>query len=105
MTQEELIKEIKQLPPEDREALLEVITRIVQEETPIRKPRVPVLEQLLGIAKPNRPSQMRASQEDAAAGHLSLSQRLYGILEFENGPPTDDEVKDMIADYLLEKYS
>jgi hypothetical protein len=105
MTQEELIKEIKQLPPEDREALLEVITQIVQEEAPIRKTRVPVVEQLLGIAKPNRPSQMRADHEDAAAGHFPLSQRLYGILEFENGPPTDDEVKDMIADYLLEKYS
>ena len=105
MTREELIQEIKQLPVEDREALLEVITQIVQEEAPIRKPRVPVVEQLRGIGKPNSPSQMSAGHENSAAGHLSLSQRLYGILEFENGPPTDDETKDMIADYLLEKYS
>jgi len=105
MTQEELIKEIKQLPADDREALLEVITRIVQEEKPKRKPRAPVLEQLLGIAKPHSPSQMRTDHEAPGAEHLPLSQRLYGILEFKNGPPTDDEVKDMIADYLLEKYS
>src|SRR5260221_7405710 len=105
MTQEELIKEIRQLPAEDRETLLEVLNQIVQEEAPIRKPRVPVVEQLLGIAKPNSPSPIREDHEDPAAGHLPLSQRLYGILEFENGPPTDDEVRDIIADYLLEKYS
>jgi hypothetical protein len=105
MRREELIKEIRQLPPEDREALLEVITQIVQEEAPIRKPRVPFVEQLRGIAKPDSPSQTSAGREDTADGHLSLSQRLYGILEFENGPPTDEEVKEVIADYLIEKYS
>jgi hypothetical protein len=105
MTQEEIVKEIKQLPAEDREALLEAITQIVQDEAPIRKPRAPFVEKLRGIAKPNTPSQISAGREDPGEGHLSLSQQLYGILEFENGPPTDDEVKDMIADSLIEKYS
>jgi hypothetical protein len=105
MKREELIKEIRQLPAEDREALLEAITQIVEAEAPIRKPRAPFVEKLRGIAKPNTPSQMSADREDPGGGHLSLSQRLYGILEFESGPPTDDEVKDMIADYLIEKYS
>src|SRR5437660_732057 len=105
MRREELIKEIRQLPAEDREALLEVITQIVQEDAPIRKPRAPFVEQLRGIAKPNSPSHTSAGRENANGGHLSLSQRIYGILEFENGPPTDKEVKDMIADYLIEKYS
>jgi|GEM_PF-1250033 len=105
MRREELIKEIRQLPAEDREALLEMITQIVQEEAPTRKPKATFVEQLRGIAKPNSPSQTIASREDPSDGHVSLSQRLYGILEFENGPPTDDEVKDMIANYLLEKHS
>ncbi len=34
-----------------------------------------------------------------------LSERLRGVLTFEGGSPTDDEVKDMITDYLVEKYS
>ncbi|MFY9619040.1 MAG: hypothetical protein WAM70_07170 [Pyrinomonadaceae bacterium] len=33
----------------------------------------------------------------------SLSKTLYGILQFESGAPTDDELKDMLADYLLKK--
>jgi hypothetical protein len=32
-------------------------------------------------------------------------ERLRGLLKFEGGPPTDEEVKDMITDYLVEKYS
>lgn len=105
MRREELIKEIRQLPPEDREALLEVITQIVQEEGPTRKPRASIVERLRGIGKPHSPSHTSAGREDPADGHLSISQRLYGILEFENGPPTDEEVRDMIADYLIEKHS
>src|SRR5260221_11810934 len=101
MTQEELIKEIRQLPAEDRETLLEVLNQIVQEEAPIRKPRVPVVEQLLGIAKPNSQSPIREAHEDPAAGHLLLSQRLYGILEFENGLPTNEDVSAIIAAYRL----
>jgi hypothetical protein len=35
----------------------------------------------------------------------TLSQRLYGILTFDGDPPKDEEVKDMISDYLIRKYS
>lgn len=61
------------------------------------------VEQWRGIAKSDGPTSDQLSQ--GSARRATLSQRLYGILEFENGPPTDDEVKDMIADYLLEKHS
>lgn len=101
MTQEELIKEIKQLPPEDKRALLDVISRIVEDETPIS--RVPVVEQLHGIGKPE--FETRDESQDSQRTGLSLSQRLYGILKFDGGPPNDEEVKDLIADYLIRKYS
>lgn len=35
----------------------------------------------------------------------TLSQRLYGVLKFDRDPPNDDEVKDMISNYLTRKYS
>ncbi len=34
-----------------------------------------------------------------------LSQRLYGILKFDRSPPNEEEVKDIISDYLIRKYS
>jgi len=36
---------------------------------------------------------------------LAALECLRGLLKFEGGPPTDEEVKDMITDYLVEKYS
>jgi hypothetical protein len=35
----------------------------------------------------------------------TLSQRLFGILEFDGGPPDDEATKDGISDYLIGKYS
>lgn len=81
MTHEELIREIMQLPLEQRMELLQALSRSVQEE--MYGPR------------------QKASEEDG----VSLSQRLYGILKFDGGPPTDEELKDHYADYLTEKYS
>lgn len=75
MTQEELIKEIKQLPPEDRKALLEVITQVVNEETQTRQARVSIVDRLYGIAKPDGPM------------------------------PSDEELKEDYIRYLTEKYS
>jgi len=88
MTQEELIKEIRQLQPDRQREILDAITRNVREQTELAKPD--------GSTSPA----VQASEED----NLPLSQRLYGILEFEGGPPNDEEVKDMITDYLLKKY-
>lgn len=103
MTQEELIKEIEQLPPEDKRALLDVILQIVRDETRPSVTRKSVVEQLRGIAKPD--FETRDESQDSQKERLSLSQRLYGILKFEGGPPNDEEVKDLIADYLIRKYS
>jgi hypothetical protein len=103
MTQEELIKEIKLLPPEDKRALLDVILQIVRDETQPSVPRKSGVEQLHGIAKPEFGT--RDESQDSQKERLSLSQRLYGILKFDGDPPNDEEVKDLIADYLLVKYS
>ena len=81
MTHEELIREIMQLPLEQRKELLEAIRRSLQEET--------------------RTVGQGSSEQDGP----SLSQSLYGVLKFDGDPPTDEELKDHYADYLMEKYS
>lgn len=101
MTQEELIKEIKQLPPQDQKALLEVILQLVGDERGSSVPRKSVVEQLRGIGKP----EFGTRDESQDSQRLTLSQRLYGILKFDGVPPNDEEVKDMTADYLIRKYS
>lgn len=88
MTQEELIKEIMQLQLDRQREILDAITRNVWEQT--------------GLVEPDGPTSQAV--QDSEEDNLRLSQRLYGILEFEGGPPNDEEVKDMIADYLLKKY-
>ena len=101
MTHEELIKTIKQLPVEDRITVRDAISKSIPDEAEPPKTRTSIANQLSGLTKPEAPSAGHAAGK--GNGH-SLSQTLYGILEFEGGPPTDDEVKDMIADYLLKKY-
>ena len=101
MTHEELIKTIKQLSVEDRIAVRDVISKSIADEARSPQTRSSVADKLSGITKPDAPSAEQTAGEPN--GH-SLSQQLYGILEFEGGPPADDEVKDMIADYLLKKY-
>jgi hypothetical protein len=81
MTHEELVTEIMRLPLEQRRKLFEAIKRSLQDET-----RTP-------------------GQRSLVQDGLSLSQSLYGTLEFDSGPPTDEELKDHYADYLMEKYS
>lgn len=103
MTQEELLKEIKQLPPEDKRALLDAIVQIVRDETRPSVQRKSVAERLHGIGKPEFGT--RDQSQDSQSSRLSLSQRLYGILKFDGDPPNDEEVKDLIADYLIRKYS
>ncbi len=84
MTQEELIREIMRLPPEQRRELFEAIMRSFQEK----------------MLKPGQ-SPLPPLPQDG----LSLSQSLYGILKFDGDPPTDEELKDHYADYVTEKYS
>lgn len=103
MTQEELIKEIVRLPLERQREILETISRIVRETTGPSEERTATLDKLQGLTKPDGAEQEQAAQK-GENGHGTISQRLYGILQFDGGPPTDEEVKEMIADYLLKKY-
>lgn len=75
MTHEEIIKEIKQLPVEERIAVIDEIAQSVQEETQSREARVSIVDKLYGIAKPN------------------------GTM------PSDEELKEDYIRYLAEKYS
>jgi hypothetical protein len=75
MTHEELIKEILQLPPEERAEVLEAIKRSLQEEMRLQERRRDAVRRLRGIAKPEGP------------------------------PPSDEEIKDEYTRYLMEKYS
>ena len=75
MTQEELIKEIKQLPVKERIAVRDAISQSLQEETLPRDARVSILDRLYGIAKPDGPM------------------------------PSDEELKEDYIRYLTEKYS
>jgi hypothetical protein len=75
MTQEQLIDEIRRLPIERRVELLELISRTVREEMSPRGERG------------------------------SLSEQLRGIAKFDGEPPTDEELREMRAEYLTEKYS
>jgi len=100
MTQEEIIKEIKRLTPEQQQEILDVIG---MEQPQLPKDRASIVSRLYGAAKPD----FRSSSETQESQRVnsSLSQRLYGILEFEGGSPTDEEVKATVADYLLENPS
>lgn len=55
MTHEELIREIMQLPPEERVELVEAIERSLQEEMPLQERRRDAVRRLQGIAKPDGP--------------------------------------------------
>ena len=102
MTQEELIQEIKQLPLDRQREVLDVILRELREKTPPHNDRS---SSVIGRVSKTDNSPSETQPDEFRDGDLSISQRLYGILKFEGAPPTDDEVKDMIADYLIEKYS
>lgn len=75
MTHEELIKEIMQLPLEQRMELVETISRSVREEM--------------------RPREQKES----------IVSRLRGIAKFDGPPPTDEDIKEDYIRYLTEKYS
>ena len=75
MTHEEIIKEIKGLPLNDRLMVLDALAQSVREEEQVPRKRVSVADQLWGIAKPDGPL------------------------------PSDQELKEDYIRYLTEKYS
>ena len=95
MTQQQFIEEVKRLSVAERIALMEVISRSLLEEFEARG----------GGAVGLRPTPEQAAGLDCVQDGVPLSRRLYGIIEFDGGPPTDEEVKDMYAEHLSEKYS
>ena len=102
MTNEEIINQIKQLPLERQREILDAIKGNAWEITSPREERTAILERLQGIAKPQTAAHDQVVRE--GENGRGLAQSLYGILQFDAGPPTDEEVKDMIADYLAKKY-
>lgn len=75
MTQEELIKEIKQLPADRQREILDVITHDLREQMQPPADRSSIVNRLRGIAKPDGPI------------------------------PSDEELKEDHTRYLEEKYS
>lgn len=84
MTREEIVKEARQLPIGEREAVVEEITRSIREES-----------QGNGSGTGDR-----TLEEKLAAFH-----RLHGLLKTDAPPPTDEELKEDYTNYLAEKYS
>ncbi len=74
---EDLLATIRALPVADKQALLDLLTADLNREThPAGRKRVPIpVGEVRGIAKPH------------------------------GQPPTDEEIADGYADYLIEKYS
>lgn len=75
MTREEIVKEIRQLPIAEREAVVEEISRSIREEIQLVETRLSIVDRLYGIAKPDGPM------------------------------PSDEELKEDYIRYLTEKYS
>lgn len=95
MTQQQFIEEIRRLSVEERIALIEAISRSLREELQPPQESAPI------APSEDDQAEMQVSRESK----ITISQRLYGILKFDGDPPTDEEVKDEYANYLMEKYS
>jgi len=87
MTREELIREIEQLPLAEREAAVEELRRGIQEEIRAN-----------GSAESEEQSK-RIERKLAAVN------RLRGLFKTGAPPPTDEELKEDYANYLMKKYS
>jgi hypothetical protein len=75
MTKEEIVREARELPVAEREAVLEEIARSIREELQPLETRLSIVDRLYGIARPDGPT------------------------------PSDEELKEDYVRYLTEKYS
>lgn len=91
MTREELVKEIRQLPLVERKAVVEEISRSIQEEI-----------QANGSATAG---ESHAKDESSRKEKLAAFHRLQGMLKTDAPPPTDEELKEDYINHLAEKYS
>ena len=95
MTQQQFVEEIKRLSVVERIGLIEAIMRSVREDLELHGKDESV----------NSPEFDQTATQSSGESRATLSQRLYGILKFDGDPPSDEELKDHYADYLMEKYS
>ena len=93
MTRQQIIEEVKRLSVAERVALIEAISRGLLEELDGGRADLAVAAR--------GPDAVTA----AGPGEASLARQLYGALRFDGPPPTDEEVKGIVAEYLSEKYS
>jgi len=87
MTREEIVKEVRQLPVGEREAVVEELRREIQEEIRAN-----------GSAESEEQSK-RIERKLAAVN------RLRGLFKTGAPPPTDEELKEDYTNYLMKKYS
>ena len=95
MTQQQFIEEIKQLSVAERLALIETIKRSLREESGTDAEEMTTSEEAF-----------RKSFAPQGAVEIKSEnvRRLYGILKFENPPMTREEERELMTDYLMEKY-
>ena len=86
MTKEELVKEFRHLPLEEREAAVEEILRGIREEPD-------------GLSVQSEVKRNRIEEKLAAV------ERLRGLFKTDAPPPTDEELKEDYINYLAKKYS
>jgi hypothetical protein len=95
MTEQQFLEEIKQLSIAERIALIEAISRSLRED----------LETTGGDASVSTEESPATSVRNERERKMAAVKRLRGIIKFDGEPPTDEEMKDAYADYLIEKYS
>jgi hypothetical protein len=84
MTKEEIISEFWRLPPEEREAVVEEISR---------------------GGGANGSSAKSKLHADTIEEKLAALGRLRGVFKTAGPPPTDEELKEDYINYLTKKYS
>jgi hypothetical protein len=94
MIRRQFLEEIRQLPVAERVALIEAISRSVREDL-----------RSAGVRPSPDASAHEHQSQSGGRDIVPLSQSLHGVIKFDGDPPSDEEVKEIIADYLLEKYS
>jgi len=88
MTREELLNKIKQLPIAEREAMVQEVSRSIQEEL-----------------QPNGSFATGEEQRHRIEKKLAAVSRLRGAFKSKASLPTDGELKDDYINCLMKKYS
>lgn len=90
MLEQRMIKEILQLHVSERVVLIETISNSVREDLQ---------------SEDRMESNGKNTEQNADGNKLTISQKLRGSIKLDKVPQTKEEVREMIMDYLTEKYS